>query len=121
MKIGILTQALSNNYGGLLQNYALQTVLKNRGYDVCTLDWTWIKRKSIKTYVRQIINVFLKRNRSKVYIPTPTEEAVIHQNVYHFKDTYNIFISFSWSTDGLPAIKNREKINIDQSYFDTIF
>lgn len=88
MKIGILTQALSNNYGGLLQNYALQTVLKNRGYDVCTLDWTWIKRKSIKTYVRQIINVFLKRNRSKVYIPTPTEEAVIHQNVYHFKDTY---------------------------------
>ena len=84
MKIGILTQALSNNYGGLLQNYALQTVLKNRGYDVCTLDWTWIKRKSIKTYVRQIINVFLKRNRSKVYIPTPTEEAVIHQNVYHY-------------------------------------
>lgn len=29
MKIGILTQSLGNNYGGLLQNYALQTVLKN--------------------------------------------------------------------------------------------
>ena len=40
MKIGILTQSLGNNYGGLLQNYALQTVLKKRGYDVCTLDWT---------------------------------------------------------------------------------
>lgn len=32
-----------------------------------------------------------------------------------------MFISFSWSTDGLYAIKDREKINIDQTYFDTIF
>ena len=29
MKIGILTQPLLNNYGGLLQNYALQEVLKS--------------------------------------------------------------------------------------------
>lgn len=40
---------------------------------------------------------------------------------YHFKNVYNIYMSFSWSTDGLPAIKNREKIDIDQHYFDTIF
>lgn len=29
MKIGILTQPLQTNYGGLLQNYALQQVLKS--------------------------------------------------------------------------------------------
>lgn len=39
MKIGILTQPLHNNYGGLLQNFALQQVLKGMGYEVDTLDW----------------------------------------------------------------------------------
>lgn len=38
MKIGILTQPLHNNYGGLLQNYALQQVLKRMGHDPITID-----------------------------------------------------------------------------------
>lgn len=32
MKIGILTQPLSNNYGGILQALALQTVLRSMGH-----------------------------------------------------------------------------------------
>lgn len=39
MKIGILTQPLTTNYGGILQNYALQTVLKRMGHEVWTLDY----------------------------------------------------------------------------------
>ena len=38
MKIGILTQPLQINYGGLLQAYALQTVLKRMGHDVMTIN-----------------------------------------------------------------------------------
>ena len=38
MKVAILTQALLNNYGGLLQNYALQSVLKKMGYDAVTIE-----------------------------------------------------------------------------------
>lgn len=38
MKIGILTQPLLNNYGGLLQNYALQQVLKGMGHEPITID-----------------------------------------------------------------------------------
>lgn len=38
MKIGIVTQPLVNNYGGLLQNYALQEVLRRLGHDPITLD-----------------------------------------------------------------------------------
>lgn len=38
MKIGILTQPLHNNYGGILQNYALQTVLKQLGYEPVTIN-----------------------------------------------------------------------------------
>jgi len=36
MKILIITQALRTNYGGLLQAYALQKVLKDLGHDVVT-------------------------------------------------------------------------------------
>lgn len=41
MKIHILTQPLGHNYGGNLQAYALQQVLKALGHDVMTLDRHW--------------------------------------------------------------------------------
>ncbi len=37
MKIGIYTQPLSHNYGGILQNYALQQVLKRMGHNPITI------------------------------------------------------------------------------------
>ena len=37
MKIGVITQPLGHNYGGILQNYALQTVLKRLGHDPITI------------------------------------------------------------------------------------
>lgn len=38
MKIAILTQPLRYNYGGILQNYALQQVLRQQGHEVETID-----------------------------------------------------------------------------------
>lgn len=38
MKVGIVTQVLSRNYGGILQNYALQTVLRRMGHEPVTFD-----------------------------------------------------------------------------------
>lgn len=38
MKIGIVTQPLSRNYGGILQNYALQQTLKKLGHEPYTFD-----------------------------------------------------------------------------------
>lgn len=38
MKIGIFTQALTTNYGGILQNYALQKVVEGMGHEVYTFD-----------------------------------------------------------------------------------
>lgn len=37
MRIGIVTQPLHWNYGGILQNYALQTVLKRMGHEPITI------------------------------------------------------------------------------------
>lgn len=45
MKIGIITQPLHANYGGIFQNYALQQVLKRMGHEVWTVDYNkfgWI-------------------------------------------------------------------------------
>ena len=64
MKIGILTQPLHTNYGGLLQCFALQTTLKWLGHEV------WVVRRTSKTpgvdfvlkhYIKQFIKVFLGR------------------------------------------------------------
>lgn len=38
MKIGIITLPLNSNYGGVLQAYALQTVLKRMGHDVLEVE-----------------------------------------------------------------------------------
>ena len=40
MKVGILTLPFHINYGGILQAYALQTVLKNNGYDARIINYT---------------------------------------------------------------------------------
>lgn len=39
MKVGIVTQPLCANYGGILQNFALQRVLKTLGHTPVTLDY----------------------------------------------------------------------------------
>lgn len=39
MRIGIITQPLRNNYGGILQNYALQQVLKRLRHTPVTIDF----------------------------------------------------------------------------------
>lgn len=46
MKIGILTLPLHTNYGGILQAYALQTVLERMGHDVFVFqnDYDGIRR-----------------------------------------------------------------------------
>ena len=58
MKIAILTLPLHTNYGGILQAYALQTVLERMGHDVCILS----RRESKPNLKLQIFRIlsFLK-------------------------------------------------------------
>lgn len=66
MKIGILTQPLYNNYGGLLQNYALQHILIKEGYEVETFD--------------QPVNVF--NFKEKVYGKLSPLLHIVHPSKY---------------------------------------
>lgn len=58
MKIGVLTLTLSTNYGGILQAYALQTVLARMGHDVWLIEKKW---KSIRLPLRKAPSIYGKR------------------------------------------------------------
>ena len=64
MKIGVLTLQLHNNFGGILQAYALQKVLKDFGHNVVLIDKSryvslgpWYKKYPI--YIKRSINKFI--------------------------------------------------------------
>ncbi len=39
----------------------------------------------------------------------------------YFLEEYNTKLAFSWSSDGAPAVANREKRELDEEWFDNIF
>lgn len=93
MKIGILTQPLVVNYGGLLQNYALQQVLLRAGHEVETIDWFYPLFKSwrvklFKTKYALLKVLFPKKYPKLRYQPTEEERKVIQRNTNHFISTY---------------------------------
>jgi hypothetical protein len=74
MKILILTQFLNSNYGGLLQAYALQTVLKRMGHDVVTDSKPYrpasVVRRTAGVFKRIILRCVLRRNiNTSVFFP----------------------------------------------------
>ena len=86
MKICILTQPLGDNYGGLLQNYALQIALRRMGHDV----WTEDRQRSRRTlknrlqhnkYLRMLLG---KKPLPKLYEPTAIELSVLRKHTNQF-------------------------------------
>ena len=70
MKVGILTQPIGRNYGGILQNWALQQVLKNIGhnpemiwryYNIPPYNFKLIPRR-IASFIKCIYRKYLKNN-----------------------------------------------------------
>lgn len=95
MKIGILTQPLSTNYGGLLQAYALQIVLKRMGHEVWTIDQQLYKRNFILKFLsltkRIVLNVIFRKSLIVRAWPTYKEKCIITQNTNNFiKNNINI-------------------------------
>lgn len=57
MKIAILTLPLHTNYGGILQCYALQTVLEGMGHQVTVLNRRWPEPNAQQRVVRRIASL----------------------------------------------------------------
>lgn len=91
MKIGILTLPLHVNYGGILQCYALQTILRRMGHDVTLLSSVLTSDKDmlkwrIKNSWKGLAHVLFGYNY--VYSPTKKEERILRQHVSKFVSDY---------------------------------
>ena len=60
MKIGILTLPLHYNYGGLLQAYALQLILRRQGHEVFTVDFV-PERVYAAEEIKRVASLFIQK------------------------------------------------------------
>ena len=106
MKIGILTQPLHSNYGGLLQNYALQQTLVRAGHEVETIDWGGGSglRAMLYRMKERVLHAFLPNRFSPLkYKPNNNEQAIIQRNTNHFINTYINHTEAIHSYDGFVS------------------
>ena len=94
MRIGILTLPLHTNYGGILQAYALQTVLERMGHEVSVITtpnkaklpvWKWpysYPKRMIRKYILgKNEHVFFESYYNRVY-------PIVGQHTLQFIDKY---------------------------------
>lgn len=87
MKVAILTQPLGHNYGGILQAYAMQTVLRELGFEPETIDrrkpTSW--RKVARDYGKYSIKKLRRRIKT---IPTEARKSYIYSNLEEFRSAH---------------------------------
>lgn len=94
MRIATLTQPLRYNYGGILQNYALQTVLREMGHDVVTLDparYFYPLWKYPFVFLRHAAARYLKGHPEVPIFAEylhDREAKILGANTFRFIDTY---------------------------------
>ena len=83
MKIGILTQPLHSNYGGILQNYALQQVLKDLGHEPLTIDRHSNRPENfIKKPIKRLLQI-IKSEYESGYL-TKSQKDYIYRHQFQF-------------------------------------
>lgn len=88
MKIGILTQPLYVNYGGLVQCFALQKVLRDMGHEPVVLQREFLRSYTLKGaivyYAKHIVKLLLGRKESWHYYIDPKRREYIAKNTEKF-------------------------------------
>lgn len=91
MKVGILTQPLGLNYGGIVQNYALQEVLRQEGHRPVTLrriDWV-DDRSTLRKYLSYFYLRYVLRDPQSPSKPvTKRREATMTRYTDAFVKNY---------------------------------
>lgn len=106
MKVGIITLPLHTNYGGILQAYALQTILQRQGHSVVIYNtpnrfpktkWSQIPKRIIKKILGRDIVIFRE-------IREKQEAPIVYESVWKFRKNYlNEFV-----VDNLRDIKEKD-------------
>lgn len=98
MKIGILTLPFNNNYGGLLQAYALQSLLKQRGHEVYSIKQ--LSNYNIKIELKNVLKkLFFKDNLNK------------NSNLLAFQHNYMNETSLVYKTENIKEIINKRELS----------
>lgn len=91
MKVGIITQPLKYNYGGLLQNYALQQILRKNGIESITIDQVENDPKGIRLLLSDaktfVYKKLLERNRKYFFERKKLREKK-GKNLVSFKERF---------------------------------
>lgn len=110
-KIAILTLPLHANFGGNLQAYAMQKILRNLGHDAYLLNIQNYKKSNLYFILKQIIRKFLFfRNE---YQLSYDENLIVNQNHRNFiykyipltKEIYDLKqLNFIFENEGFEAV-----------------
>ena len=111
MKIGILTHPLRTNYGGVLQNYALQHAIKSLGHSVETIDWQ--EHKNVAYIMTSYIyRLFMHHILRKKNIPTDIFLNLTKQQFLYISSNIQQFIKQNIQRSKyIPSIKKLYKAN----------
>lgn len=107
MKVGILTQPLRTNYGGLLQAYALQTVLKRIGHDVTIINRCYPKTESLISNVLRVKNILIGRD---VACTNANKKSFVEENTSRFISKNYKLSNPIYTTEELKAYLQIEKL-----------
>ena len=90
MKIGILTLPLHSNYGGILQAYALQSILERMGHEVIVVDKDNSRQEDFLHQVYSILR-YIRYGFNHSFIPNKSfnkRKALRESNTRHFINEY---------------------------------
>jgi|SRR5690554_956070 len=88
MKIGILTQPLHNNYGGLLQAYALKETIESLGHEVIIINRRVKESSEIRRCASILKNKILGNKLSPSILLSKSDKKTISQNTIAFREKY---------------------------------
>lgn len=108
-KIGILTLPLNNNFGGILQSYALQLYLKNKGNEVVLIDRRH-NQSSLDPY-KLLLKKYFFKGKYKEYIEANVK---ISENTRYFRHKYILP-----KTNEIYSEKELKNI-VDEQSFDAV-
>lgn len=92
MKIAILTLPLHTNYGGILQAYALQTILERNGHQVVIVDKDRYKPAGIYHQLRSLL-IYIRKGFAKEYKPNWAYNKIKRKREINTRDFVNRYIN----------------------------
>lgn len=116
MKIGIITQPLHTNYGGLLQNYALQQVLKRMGHEPITFNVNSFNLSRLRicfACLKTLVLKLLGKGEHRIYpcYVSNRKKLYIRQYTNYFINKYIKFVPIQDLKEDLRKYTIDNKLN----------